>query len=172
MNIKKYTYNDELFYNDLDKSFKRAFELIEMGVIDRNHPFHTPTIAFLHNNCPTACTLVLRGFEPQALVFLFHTDVRSRKIFDINLNSKIALHFYDRDAKIQLRINGTATVFTDNNLVDEAWTRASRSSRECYRAVVAPGTVLTEPNDMFAGQVSRKNNGRKYFSVLKVKMNK
>ena len=94
----------EIFYNDPVEIYNQIFSLLETGVKDRNSPYHTPTLVTLeNNNIPAARTLVLRGVDKETRTLRFHTDQRSKKIEQINLNPSGVIHIYSQQDKLPLR---------------------------------------------------------------------
>jgi pyridoxamine 5'-phosphate oxidase len=79
---------------------------------------------------------------------------------------------YDPGAKIQLRIEGTATLHTDDAVADAAWQAAKLFSRQCYGIAPGPGTPLdggaqfTLPDTTDEGTAP----GRAHFTAVTVRM--
>lgn len=157
-------------YGDLDHVLETAWRLILRGVADRREPFHTPTIATVTpEGRPAVRTVVLRGASQADLRLRFHTDRRSSKLRDLAADPAIAVHFYDPRRKIQIRIDGTATVHHDDTQAREAWERSRPFSRACYRVDPAPGSVIAAPDalapDAFAEPDAFKNFARVEIAV-------
>ncbi len=134
------------YYNELDGSLAQAWALLSRGVADRKAPFHTPSIATVDaQGAPHVRTVVLRACEVPSRALRFHTDMRGEKVAHIAANPRVAMHFYDVGAKLQLRVSGTAEVLGSGPIAEDAWTRSQPQSRECYAAVKAPGAVIETP---------------------------
>jgi pyridoxamine 5'-phosphate oxidase len=120
-----------------------AFALLARGVTDRRSPAHTPTLATVDaQGAPQSRTVVLRGFEPSLPELRFHTDIRSPKWAELRARPAVALHVYDPEGKLQVRLAGMAGLHAGDGVADEAW-RASRfMSRVCYGTQPAPGTAI------------------------------
>ena len=145
--------SDGAFYDDLDGSLVEAWRLLEEGVTDRHSPCHTPSLGTLDaEGLPTVRTVVLRAVEQEARLLRFHTDLRSHKVAEITVQSRVALHAYHAGRKIQLRLTGQARVHHGDEAARDAW-QASRSfSRLCYGVEPGPGAAIEAPWDWCQGE--------------------
>ncbi len=136
------------YYNDLDETLAESWRLIARGVADRRSAFHHPTVATLGTDGrPRLRTVILRACDVSHRRLRFHTDVRSEKVSEITRDSRASLHFYEPSSKIQLRLEGVATVNMDNAVADAAWAESRDFSRQTYGIVPGPGTVITAGGD-------------------------
>ena len=151
------------FYSDLDLSFDHAWTLLETGVHEGASPLHTPTLATIGaDGVAEARTVVLRDADRTAATLRIHTDRRSRKAEELSRDPRCSIHCYDSVRKIQLRLLGTASLHTDDDVSASAWTASQPHSKVCYHQIEAPGTVLIDPNltssqheeDLDAGQAN------------------
>ena len=156
------------FYDDLDASLLEAWHLLRRGVHDRRSPFHTPAVATLRDDgFPTARTLVLRAVDERQRHLRFHTDARSAKFREISADPRVAVHFYDASRKIQLRIDGRASLHRDDELADTAWRGMRPFSRACYRVATGPGAHLESPQaPSNVGATLDPEAGRENFTAL------
>jgi pyridoxamine 5'-phosphate oxidase len=117
------------------------------GVVDRRHGFHVPVLA-THgvDGAPQARAVVLRRVLPESFEIHCHTDLRSGKVAEILADQRVAWHFYDEGRRLQLRIAARAEVVATDARVDEAWARSAVTSRRCYLAPRAPGSVCDAPS--------------------------
>jgi pyridoxamine 5'-phosphate oxidase len=123
-----------------------AFALLARGVADRRSPLHTPTLASIGlDGMPRARTLVLRGFDAATRIIRLHSDCRSDKFAELARNPGCALHGYDAAAQIQLRLEGSATLHTDDTVAEAGWQASRPFSRIVYSAEPAPGTAIAAP---------------------------
>jgi pyridoxamine 5'-phosphate oxidase len=133
------------FYDDLGETLAESWRLIARGVADRKSAFHHPAVATIGGDGrPRLRTVILRGCDAGSRVLRFHTDVRSEKVSEIRRDSRISLHFYEPASKIQLRLEGTAKVNTDNAVADAAWAGSRVFSRQCYGIEPGPGTAIAD----------------------------
>lgn len=152
---------------------KKAWKHLDLGVIDRNHPFHTPVFATVYDNKPNPRIVVLRRFwrrNPRGLAF--HSHLGSPKINEIKENPHISWLFYHPQERFQLRISGVATIHNDDELSNEQWDATALFSRRCY--VGEAPTQLSEkptsglPENLVDRQPTKEESeeGRKNFAVI------
>ena len=139
-------------HNDLAATLKFAWQMVGRGVQDRRSAFHTPVLATHSADGPQARVLVLRAFGVATRTLTFHTDTRSAKLPELALNNQVAVTFYDAARKVQLRLNGTASVHANNALSHQRWAAARPSSLRCYLGA-QPGTVSSVPTSGLPAQV-------------------
>lgn len=150
---------------DLDEVRAAAFALLARGVADRRSPLHTPTLASIGlDGMPRARTLVLRGFDAASRTIRLHSDRRSDKFAELSQNPHCALHGYDAAAQIQLRLEGAATLHTDDAVAEAGWQASRPFSRIVYSVEPAPGTAIAAPIPAPQDEVS----GRVHFGVILV----
>ena len=109
------------------------------GLIHARDPFHTPTVGTVRDGTPQLRTVVLRHVDREAAELGFHTDVRSLKRSDLEGVPQLAWHFYDRERKVQLRIQGRASLHTHDDVADHAWEVTTPLGRRCYGQTLGPG---------------------------------
>lgn len=108
---------------------------------DRKSPMHTPVIV---TGDVDARVMVLRAFDPQAWSLRLHTDARAPKAQVIAADPRVAVLFYDKGAKVQIRARGTGTILRDGAEVEAAWSGSTNFARRCYLGD-GPGTDSGEP---------------------------
>ncbi len=135
-------------HDRLDLSFADIAQRLARGVADRRSAFHVPTVATIGiDGRPRLRTVVLRGFEPGAMTLRFHTDMRSQKMRELERDPRIAMHFYDPVAKLQLRVEGVAQLHGDDAMAESAWSMSQSMSRACYAVMPGPGEAIAKPAD-------------------------
>ena len=158
------------YYDDLDASFAELWRLLADGAAQGRSGFHLPALATLGPEGPRLRTVVLRAADTEFGILRFHCDRRSDKAAEIRANPACALAAYDAAAKIQIRIEGPATLHTDDAVAEEAWAGSRAMSRVCYGAAPAPGTALpagdayTLPDEATAATL-----GRPHFAAVRVR---
>ena len=152
-------------YDDLAASAAYGWSMLERGVKDRKSAFHTPSVATLTaEGAPTIRTVVLRGCDTQNKTVRFHTDTRSGKIAELTQNPQAALHFYDANAKIQLRL--AAKLETASGATyDAAWANTRPMSRECYQVTQSPGSLIDDPYQV-AFDAAATQDGEAHFAPV------
>ncbi len=124
---------------------KKIWKHLDLGVLEREHPFHTPVFATVCDNAPKARTVVLRRFwrkNPRALAF--HAHGGSPKISEIKSNKNVAFAFYHAPEKLQVCIKGTAEILTSGELHEEQWQATEFFSRRAY-AGLTPSETHPKP---------------------------
>lgn len=96
---------------------------------DRKSPLHTPVIVTADVD---ARVMVLRAFDAAAWTLRLHTDTRAPKAGAIAADPRIAVLFYDKGAKIQIRARGAGEIVRLGAEVDAAWNASTRFARRCY----------------------------------------
>ncbi len=112
---------------------KKIWKHLDLGVIDRHHPFHTPVFATSCNNEANLRTVVLRRFwrkSPRGLAF--HTHLGAPKVAEIQANPNVSWLFYHVEEKLQIRLKGKAEVLNEGELFEEQWNSTHPFSRRCY----------------------------------------
>jgi pyridoxamine 5'-phosphate oxidase len=130
--------------HNLDTLLAHAWQRLKRGVNDRHAPARHPTLATVApDGQPQARTVVLRGADAQAGVLEVHTDLRSAKIADLQTTPRAALHVWEAQAHLQLRISVTVDILT-GDAVQAAWLRVPDTSRVAYGTNPAPGQPIAD----------------------------
>ena len=96
---------------------------------DRRSPMHTPVVV---TGDVDARVMVLRAFDSEGWALRFHTDARAPKAQVVAADPRAALLFYDKGAKVQIRVRGAAQIITGGPEVDAAWAASTNFARRCY----------------------------------------
>lgn len=96
---------------------------------DRKSPMHAPVIV---TGDVDARVMVLRAFDSATWRLRFHTDARAPKAQVIAADPRIAVLFYDKDAKVQIRARGTGEIVRAGAEIDTAWAASTNFARRCY----------------------------------------
>lgn len=113
------------------------FSRLQRAARDRRCPMHAPVVVTADVD---ARVMVLRDFDSASGLLRFHTDTRAPKVGAIADDPRMALLFYDKPAKIQIRARGRGRVETDSPAAEAAWSCSTRFARRCYLGE-GPGTV-------------------------------
>ena len=152
---------------------KKIWKHLDLGVIDRKHPFHTPVFATSLNGEPNLRTVVLRRFwrkNPRALAF--HSHFGSPKIKEIQSNPKISWHFYHPQEQFQVKIKGIAKICREGDLANEQWEATEFFSRRCYigeaPSQISPKPTSGLPEDLINRKPTKEESelGRANFAVI------
>lgn len=109
--------------------------------------------------------MVVRAVDPAAATLTFFTDARAAKVAALAAAPDVAVIAYDPDARLQLRLRGTATIAVAGAGVEAAWATVPPSARAAYRTAAAPGTPARS-----AAAAARlgDDDGRGAFAVLTI----
>ncbi len=120
-------------------------------------------------------TVVLRGVDIVKRRLLFHTDVRSGKVFEISEYANVSLLFYDPEIKVQVVAQGVAAIHTDGTVADRLWNDSAAASLKMYLGELPPGTITPEPScnepEFVRGRIPERNEiaaGRCNFAAVVV----
>ena len=112
---------------------KKIWKNLDLGTLERDHPFHTPVFSTVANGCvPNLRVVVLRRFWRKPPCLGFHTHTGSPKIKELENNSNVYWLFYHITERMQVRVKGKATIHTNDDLAEEQWLATEFFSRRCY----------------------------------------
>jgi pyridoxamine 5'-phosphate oxidase len=117
-------------------------------------------------------TVILRGCDVAARILRFHTDVRSAKVAELRRDPRAAMHFYDPQAKIQVRAAGMATLHSADETADAAWAGSRIFSRQCYGVEPPPGAPLKTSREFSLPELTEAETspGRANFVAILVEV--
>lgn len=151
---------------------KQIWKQLDLGTLDRNHPFHTPVFGTSSECKANLRVVVLRRFWRRPPQLAFHTHLNSPKINEIKNNPQVSWLFYNQPEKLQLRIKGTAVIHTVDDLAEEQWLATGFFSRRCYVAE-APTQIAKQatsgmPEEIIERQPTKEESeaGRANFAVI------
>ena len=158
------------FYNNLSNLEEKVVELLTHGANFKKSDFHAPTLSTIsEKNIPNARIIILRDFFYPTWQLLFHSDKRSKKIYEIKRISNLCLVFYDKKEKIQLRVMGEGKILKNYN---NSWQQLGTFSKYNYASYKDPGDTSEVPtsgiNDEFKNDSSKSF---KNFSTILVSIN-
>ena len=123
------------YYNDLEKTYIKTWDLLEYGLLKRDSPFHIPVFICGKNNLFDGRVIVLRDLDKNNKSLSFHTDIRSNKIKSLKVNPLGTFLFYDKVEKIQLRIICNTKIHHQNDKTIKSWKKTVHMSRQCYLGI-------------------------------------
>ena len=137
--------NKPNYYNDLNKVYLKIWELLKVGLQNRDLPFHIPVFICGNKEKSDGRIVVLRGVDEKEKKIWFHSDIRSNKIKILKSTPQATLLFYDKSEKVQLRICGSTKINYKNDITKKSWNKTAHMSRQCYLGNKAPGSKALEP---------------------------
>jgi len=141
------------YYNDLNKIYLKIWELLGIGLKNRDLPFHIPVFICGDKTKFDGRIVVLRGVDEEEKKIWFHSDVRSNKIKILKSQSEASFLFYDKNEKIQLRICGNTKINYKNDITRKSWKKTAHMSRQCYLGDKAPGSNVLTPTSGLTSDV-------------------
>ncbi len=115
------------------------------GSIKYKDALHNPAVANVNQHGVNIRTVVLRKVKPVEKQLAFHTDIRSGKWNDLLQQNNISWLFYDAQARIQIRLSGTAALHQDDGIAEEAWAASTMSNRKIYLGKTGPSVISLLP---------------------------
>ena len=152
---------------------KKIWKHLDLGVLEREHPFHTPVLGTVNEKGEANLrVVVLRRFWRRPPMLAFHTHFSAPKVKEIKSNPNVSFLFYHPEKKFQLRIKGRATVYNEGELCDEQWLATGFFSRRSYVGE-APSKISEKlTSGLPEGLIQRKptkeesETGRTNFAVV------
>jgi hypothetical protein len=121
---------------------------LRQGITEKEHPFRYFTLGTVGlEKLPRLRTVVLRGIS-EDLTLTFYTDKRSKKIIHITENNRVSLLFYHPKKLTQIKIEGLAHTVKDEATLERHWTDIQPQSRKDYTTQFAPGSELSNPDNV------------------------
>ena len=135
-------------FDNFDEVLSDLTRRLSTAASDRRSPMHVPAVV---TSDVEARGMVLRDFNSDTWTLRFHTDLRAPKVAAIAADPRMAVLFYDKPAKVQIRVRGTGRVEHEGPLVDEAWGESANFARRCYLGE-GPGAVSEVPTSGLPGE--------------------
>ncbi|MDP5170193.1 MAG: pyridoxamine 5'-phosphate oxidase family protein [Bacteroidia bacterium] len=106
------------------------------------HHWYTAALSTVANGRPQSRTVVLRMVDIQQLLLTCHTDIRAKKVSELENSPAVQWLFWDPVEKTQLRIDAKATIHHQNQLAEEEWARLSPLTKGNMSASLVPGSPV------------------------------
>ena len=116
------------------------WDLLESSAAENVPGWRLPVLATLTEHGCEQRTVVLRVVDRAHDALLFHTDVRSSKVYQIQRDACVSLLFYDHDRSVQLKIRGVASIHQEDEFAQSLWDAGTPASLKMYSAPLDPGT--------------------------------
>ncbi len=143
---------------NIEEAWKKVLNEVRTAAGDPGHPFRYTTLATVDQNAsPRQRIVILRGFE-NGLEFLVYTDKRSGKVHQIRENNSVSLLFYDDQNKLQLLVNGDASIITEGPVHEKHWENHGRKRAHSFTSVLEPGTPIGQPEDAYDWDLEDNSN--------------
>lgn len=123
--------------------FEELKDHLLKGVHKKGHPFRYAVLGTIGlNNNPALRTVVLRQVSEELTIRLY-TDARSNKLQQIKANNQVSLLFYNPKQMLQVKMEGVASIITDQDTLQKYWSGVQPNSRKDYITSAAPGSSIS-----------------------------
>jgi pyridoxine/pyridoxamine 5'-phosphate oxidase len=110
---------------------------------NKKHPFRFFTLATVAlDGRPHLRTVVLRNFDSNALQFTIYTDLRSRKVNELEQDARAQFLFYDARRMLQIVV-GVRLV--ESNTDSSIYNAIPEQSKKDYATKMSPGSQISSP---------------------------
>ena len=123
----------------LPGTWAEIWQVLSEGVARRDAGARLVSLATLSPHGPQCRTLALRSALKQAGEVTLHTDQKSKKVAELEYDPRVSILVWDPKRKVQLRLNGEASVSRGS---DANWQAVPEPSREAYGHIPSPGTPI------------------------------
>lgn len=128
--------------------FEEIKEELQKGVNEKAHPYQFCTFATIGlETMPRLRTVVLRKVTDD-MRLTFFTDRRSKKLIHIKENNKVSMLFYHPEKLLQVKVEGLASIITDEKILNKYWGNVQSNSRKSYTTEEAPGSTISNPDKL------------------------
>ena len=110
---------------------------LQSGIKSNKNDYHLMQLSYVAlNQFPKTSTVVLRQLSNRHVYF--HTDYRSEKIKALQASSKVCLHWYSLEEKVQIVFQASAKIHHLDEVCQEKWSNMRALSKECYHQLGVP----------------------------------
>ena len=155
----------------LERIYTRIWRCLAAATGEGPQPFKAMQVATVGlDGGPDVRTVLLRSVCEAENLLTFHTDLRSPKVAALSWDPRIALVAVDTERNLQIRVRGEARVLRDGPARLDAWNSSDDRSLVAYRTLLAPGSPVSQPSDVFGAQpgIPGPDEGLKHFCVVEV----
>ncbi len=131
---------------DLPFVENQCWRMLVEGATNRKSAMHQAVISTAKGNLAFMRTVVLRRVDADTRKIYLHTDIRSKKIEDIERNGHLSWLVYDQVLRSQIRLSGKAIVHHLDDLCVEQWSKTGHHSRRYYMTDLPPTTEIEQPS--------------------------
>lgn len=126
--------------------FEELKDQIHKGVHEKGHPFRFGVLGTVDSKHTASLrTVVIRNVS-DTLNLTFYTDARSNKLVHIKENNQVSLLFYNPDQLLQIKVEGLASIISDEAILKKYWSGIPPNLRKDYTTQIAPGSSISNPN--------------------------
>jgi 3-hydroxyisobutyrate dehydrogenase len=123
-----------------------CWKMLVEGATNRKSALHQAVISTAKDNLAFMRTVVLRRVDADTRKVYLHTDMRSKKMEDIERNGHLSWLVYDQSLRSQIRLSGKTIVHHLDDLCTEQWSKTGHHSRRYYMTDQPPSRELEQPS--------------------------
>ena len=154
-----------------EQVLKNIWHELSLSLVESGHPYHIFSISTVYNGLPDARNVVLRGVNEEQKSINFHTDTRSKKVYQFSKEKSVCALFYDKPKKTQLRIYGDIHIEDDKDTILKKWNDSKEMSKLCYLNKYPPGHTLSASRDYLYNEKDLKNIDKGVENFLIINLN-
>ena len=165
------------YYENFREIEKKIWLMLNNAVTNRKSPFRIPVFICGEKSDFDGRIVVLRKADKNNKIVQFHSDIRSDKIKKLKKNTNASILFYDKEEKIQVRLNVKCIVNYFNEVTKESWSKTQHISRKCYLVDNSPGSESPTPTSGLKPELNnfeftkeQSEEGYKNFTVIQCKI--
>jgi len=165
------------YYEDFKEIKKKIWSMLDGAVTNRSSQFRIPVFVCGDKSDFDGRIVVLRKSDQSNNLIQFHSDIRSDKIIKLKNNKNASMLFYDKEEKIQVRLQVECTINHNNDITKESWSKTGHISRKSYLVDNGPRTESPAPTsglkpelDNFEFTMEQSEEGYKNFTVIQCKI--
>ncbi len=167
---------DHISY-DLPSLHTFIWKLLVKATHQKQDAFRTPVLATYGTHGVNQRTVVIRKVLEKERALLFHTDIRSPKVQEIQANNQVHWLFWNPRNSMQLRMKGYATIHSNDQLTESIWEKGSPASLKLYMNPYIPGSpqsvpISGLPQHIEQGRLTHADiiEGKKNFCVIQCRI--
>lgn len=161
------------YLNCLSELEKEITSKLLRGYLDKKSPFNLFVLSTSSNKNVNSRIVVMRKFCSVKWEIIIHSDLRSKKISELQLNKKVCLNFWDPKTNFQIRVRGEAE--KDELNIEKVWNKLSSWSKRNYLSKKTPGKFTKKgisgfDEDFLNNPPDQKHSseGKKNFCQIKI----
>lgn len=153
-------------FKTLDDLGPLIWRALERAACEMGHPWRTPVLGTVTDGECVLRTVVLRAANAESRHLICFTDARAAKVSHIRNNPRVQFLFYDEADKVQIRVEGRATIQHRNDLAQKYWDALPDQQRGQYVSHCAPGTKLVLADAASGAKAPDLARGFENFAVV------
>ena len=149
-----------------------CWQMLHDAANNRKNAMHQAVIATAVDGVAHMRTVVLRRVDAGSKKIYLHTDLRSKKMVDLEKTEHLSWLVYDQSQRTQIRLSGKVIIHHMDDLCKEHWGKTGHHSRRYYMLdrtvdeLTESSTGLTEALTDFAYTLEESEAGFPHFVVV------